>query len=68
MLLKAIELTDGERSPKKKTHLPPINIYTESSETLMLDEESITTPNNKSEIRGSILGNVDSSGFIDLPE
>ena len=55
VLLKAIEPTDGETSPSKNIQLRPSNIYTESSETQLLEEESNDT-HNRSEMRGSLLG------------
>ena len=67
VLLKAIEPTEGETSTRKDIQLRPSNIYTDSSETQLLEEES-NENQNRSEVRGSILGLQDSSGFIDLPE
>lgn len=67
VLLKAIEPTEGETSPRKDIQLRPSNIYTDSSETQLLEEES-NENQNRSEVRGSLLGLQDSSGFIDLPE
>jgi len=40
VLLKAIELNEGETSPRKDIQLRPTNTYTESSETQLLEEDS----------------------------
>jgi|LauGreDrversion4_2_1035121.scaffolds.fasta_scaffold141823_1 hypothetical protein len=45
----------------------PSNIYTESSETQLIEEESQDNL-NRSEVRGSLLGAQDSSGFMELPD
>ena len=51
----------------KNIQLRPSNIYTESSETQLFEEESNGT-HNRSEVRGSLLAVQESSGFIDLPD